>query len=501
MPTYNSYFVSNFDNDVLELFRNSKPYVFYHRNEKSYEIMESIYRKFLKGMEHGLFDMTEPYEVFKRATVGEYGYQEDAVTFAKKVDSVLLAFSQGMGKTLTSFKIITETERKRTLVVCGQSNLQEEWLKDAIKHKMTDIHNVQIIGNDSGCGNVKKIKWLEETEKKEGVYLTNIEALRDKRIVECINNNEYDCIIVDEVQAAKGWGAEQTKGLQELIRYEGQKRLALSGTPVLNDPLEYFSMLKFLGALIDTVKTTFEAYYGEWSFDLWGNRKCIGYRHLEDLCELIRPVFCYADKSELNLPPKKRKKINLTWNETDEWKNLSKVYKLPIRRLKAKGYNSKPQIRAMMQLISSTTPEKIDFIKNSKGRRLVFSIYTSVLEIYETELQKAGLKVLYYHSGLNMKGRLKVLKDWSENKIDVLLLSELAARFGLNLTEATSTMFVEPPTSLAILEQCEDRAHRIGQTEEVTSYLLCSTKLDEDALTNIEQKQESIDKLKEMLRS
>ena len=182
-------------------------------------------------------------------------------------------------------------------------------------------------------------------------------------------------------------------------------------------------------------------------------------------------------------------------------KNLSKVYKLPIRRLKAKGYNSKPQIRAMMQLISSTTPEKIDFIKNSKGRRLVFSIYTSVLEIYETELQKAGLKVLYYHSGLNMKGRLKVLKDWSENKIDVLLLSELAARFGLNLTEATSTMFVEPPTSLAILEQCEDRAHRIGQTEEVTSYLLCSTKLDEDALTNIEQKQESIDKLKEMLRS
>ena len=120
---------------------------------------------------------------------------------------------------------------------------------------------------------------------------------------------KYDCIVVDEVQSAKGWKAEQTQGLHELIRFPNQIRIALSGTPILNNPLEFFSFLKFYGLLDETARTTFEKYYGQWSFDYWGHYICTGYKNLEDLAELLRPVLCWADKAELKLIPKRRKRI------------------------------------------------------------------------------------------------------------------------------------------------------------------------------------------------
>ena len=78
-----------------------------------------------------------------------------------------------------------------------------------------------------------------------------------------------------------------------------------------------------------------------------------------------------------------------------------------------------------------------------------------------------------------MTERLSILQKWREGDYNVLLLSVMAARYGLNLTEATEVIFLEPPTSLAILEQAEDRAHRIGQEKPVVSYILSTTELDE----------------------
>ena len=59
---------------------------------------------------------------------------------------------------------------------------------------------------------------------------------------------------------------------------------------------------------------------------------------------------------------------------------------------------------------------------------------------------------------------------------------------------------MEPPSSLAILEQAEDRAHRIGQELPVTSYLLAGSEIDEDGLNNIETKQRDLDILMEEMK-
>lgn len=500
MPTLFSYFISNFSADTKDILDRNKPFAFYHKTLQQYELTREVLSKINEPVE-SFEDHTHTMAVFERNSKEPYGYQEDAVDFSFKSSSMLINFPQGMGKTLTALKIIDRHKFKRTLIVCGQSNLQEEWLKDADKHDMNRL-NIRIVGKDSDCGNAKKIRWLFDFKDTPGVDLINIEALRSVNIACALNDIYYDCIVVDEVQSAKGWSAQQTRGLNELFARAGQFRIALSGTPILNQPLEYFGVLKFLrvfntseGRAKDVAKTTFDRYYGDWGFDFWGHYECKGFKNLEELAELILPVLCYVDKSELGLPSKHRRKVNLAC-VSEELAMLEGIYAKSIKKVKSAGFANKPAVRARMLFLSGTLQSKIDFVLATKEHQLVFSQYTKVLEVYLDRLIAAGKRVLYYHGGLSMEERLAVLRDWSTGKADILLLSVMASRFGLNLTEACITTFVEPPTSLAILEQCEDRAWRIGQTRECQSNLLCGSALDERSLSNILKKQEAIEELK-----
>ncbi len=499
MPTLNSYFITGFSEELSEFLKEKRPYAVYHRKLKEYELTPEIFA----GLDLNYIpvkDETLPAIGFTRKSQAKYGYQDDAVEFARTTKDLLVNFEQGLGKSLTTMKIIDDQKFRKTLVVCGQGNLQEEWLKDARKHNYAEKLNMQIVGDDTGVGNPAKVKWILKNKDIAGVDLINIEALRNAKIVNAINEVGYECLVVDEVQSAKGWKAIQTEGLHEIKETEGQMRIALTGTPVLNNPLEYFSVLKFLRQLDQVARTTFEGYYGNWRFNFWGQYVCDGFRHLEELAELLYPIIAVAKKDELDLPKKTRRRIDLEW-DNEEYKYLQKVYKMSGAKMQREGFKSKPEVRARMQFLSSTAQPKIDYAIKESGKRrvLVFSRFTTVLEEYRKQLEQAGRKVLVYQGTLSMAERLEVLEKFRNEHYDVLLLSIMAARYGLNLVEATKAIFAEPPTSLAVLEQAEDRTHRIGQENEVDSDLLVASDLDIRALDNIESKQEDLDLLYELL--
>lgn len=498
-PVLNSVYLSNFNDMTEQILKESKPFTTYHRDTQEYEVVPELCQNIPQQPDE-VIDERVQYPVFQRRHEGKYGYQEDAVDFANVSDNVLLNFPQGMGKSLTTMKIILDQHFERVLVVCGQSNLQEEWLKDAVKHRLKESLAMEIIGGDTGAGNSKRVKWLQEKGNKPGVDLINIESLRNDVIVSALNQRKYQCVVVDEVQSAKGWKAAQTEGLHEIIRTPGQMRIALSGTPVLNSPLEFFSMLKYFGQLKDTARTTFEKYYGNWSFDFWGHYVCTGHRNLNDLNELMKPVVCAVDKAELGLPAKTRHVVRLDWVNRGQFNELKRVYKLSAARLKRAGYTSKPQVKAEMQYLSSTAdPKKAYVYETSLTQKvLVFSQYTTVLEEYRQHLENLGRKVLFYHGALSMNERLAVLDKWRTGEYDVLLLSIMAARYGLNLTEATNVIFLDVPPSLAVLEQAEDRSHRIGQNQEVHSHILVCSELDEQAWKNMNAKQSSLNELNDL---
>jgi superfamily II DNA or RNA helicase len=500
MPTRTSYYLTDFSEETLDELKKSAPFSYYHRALKKYEVTKQVLESLSEHVEV-VGDVSAPVVEFERKHKEKYGYQLDAVEFSKTHKSIMLNFAQGMGKSLTTMMILEQNKVERTLIICGQSNLQEEWLKDARKHNRAEELDMQIVGKGD-CSSAAKVKWIQQRGLSRGTDLINVEALRNDRILDALIARKYQCIVVDEVQTVKGWKALQTKGLQMLPREEGQMRIALSGTPVLNSPLEFFSVLRFLSLLDRTARTTFERYYGVWTFDFWGHYICTGYRNMPELAELLKPVICTADKSELGLPVKTRKLVRVELGEAKaEYDYLKKCYKMTIRRLNKEGFKSKAEVRAKMMFLSCTAEGKLSNVMElaKKGKTLVFSQYTTVLEKYRELLQKQGIRVGYYTGELSMVARLQVLNDWHEGKYDALLLSVNAARYGLNLTEANQVVFIEPPTSLLVLEQAEDRSHRIGQERPVSCYLLSATEIDESMLNAIKNKQNSIEQLKDEL--
>ena len=107
MPTLNSIYVTDYDEEIEDLFREKKPFTGINRKTKTYEITYDIYEKIAHKVDE-FADERVTYSVFERKSKEKYGYQEDAVEFARKTNNILINFPQGTGKTLTAMKIITD---------------------------------------------------------------------------------------------------------------------------------------------------------------------------------------------------------------------------------------------------------------------------------------------------------------------------------------------------------------------------------------------------------
>lgn len=508
MPSPYSIYVSNFGSKLLEVFKANR-YARYHKDSREYEITPELFES-IKGLEpviaHNSLPKEKLYTPFVYHNDYPYQYQDDAVEFMKTTDFALINFSQGLGKSRTTMMILESRGIKKALIITGVSNLQEEWLKDANKHRATDgrtyaeFLNMRIVADNPDAPVAKRLEYLKTAHKNEEAFtdLIGIESLRGTPIVSAINEIRYDAIVIDECQSAKEMSAEQSQGVHDIEYHEGQIRLALSGTPVLNDPLEYYSVLRFLKVIyyrskIDQCsRTAFNNYYGVWEQDFWGHRICKRYKNLEQLKQMLDPVLAYVPKSILGLPPKHRHIVELDVRNPEYEKKLE-LYSRGTRAAKRAGYKTIQALAAELQYITSTDESKKQFILDRISERpLVFSQYTRVLDNMKEYFESRGYEVLYYHGKLTMKLRLQVLEQWKSGKGDILLLSLSCSRYGLNLQETQTAIFLEPPTSPAILEQAEDRLHRIGQTKEVHSYILIAGESDESDWAIIKRKADAI---------
>ncbi|CAL9242169.1 unnamed protein product [Arabidopsis halleri] len=107
--------------------------------------------------------------------------------------------------------------------------------------------------------------------------------------------------------------------------------------------------------------------------------------------------------------------------------------------------------------------------KSGSGEKsIVFSQWTSFLDLLEIPLRRRGFEFLRFDGKLAQKGREKVLKEFNETKQKTILLMSLkAGGVGLNLTAASSVFLMDPWWNPAVEEQAIMRIHRIGQKRTV----------------------------------
>ncbi|XP_060189050.1 DNA repair protein RAD5B [Lycium barbarum] len=112
--------------------------------------------------------------------------------------------------------------------------------------------------------------------------------------------------------------------------------------------------------------------------------------------------------------------------------------------------------------------ECLESIRKTGEKSIVFSQWTSFLDLLEIPLKRKKIGYLRFDGKLVQKYRERVLKEFSEtNEKTILLMSLKAGGVGLNLTAASNVFLMDPWWNPAVEEQAIMRIHRIGQKKTV----------------------------------
>lgn len=482
---YDPYYV----NKIKEL-----PVRFWFPERKEWEIPTNIVYK-LKEFEQDIRELNQlPTSQLDYSNLSfktpSYDYQLDGVRYGIENKSWLLGDQQGLGKTKQMIDLAVwkkENEGiKHCLIVCGVNNLKYNWLEEIKKHSNEE-------GRILGFTKPGKEPSMEDrindikSEPEEFFWITNIESLRchkegrfyKSEVVDLLNDyikdNKISMIVVDEIHKAKNPTSLQGRGL---LKLKGCNKIGLSGTLLVNKPLDLFVPLTFIGAL-NANYYQFKNKYCE--VDMWGHP--IGYKNMNELKEMMSMHMLRRTKELLNLPEKIPVVEYLEMSKEEE-----KLYNEIVTATKQECDKIKnptqilPKLIRMRQVCCHTGLVSTKIVKSSKFERLkdileearangekvlVFSMFRELIELAVEEFKEFNpLHIWGSMNKLELEEQKHIFQDGED--FNVLFGQIDAAGTGHTLTRASIVVFLDLPWNRATMEQAEDRAHRIGTKKAVT---------------------------------
>ena len=136
--------------------------------------------------------------------------------------------------------------------------------------------------------------------------------------------------------------------------------------------------------------------------------------------------------------------------------------------------------------------ELIEEAMDGGHKMLVFSQFTSMLELIQADLDEKGIPYYLITGATPKKKRLDLVSAFNENDIPVFLISLKAGGTGLNLIGADVVIHYDPWWNAAAENQATDRAHRIGQKSKVSVYKLIVRDTIEEKIVKMQQEKQDL---------
>lgn len=144
------------------------------------------------------------------------------------------------------------------------------------------------------------------------------------------------------------------------------------------------------------------------------------------------------------------------------------------------------KIRHLLRILHRETP---------KHKTIVFSQFTTMLDLIEPHLKQSGISFVRYDGSMKPDDREKSLSSLRSNpKTRVLLCSLKCGSLGLNLTAASRVVIIEPFWNPFVEEQAIDRVHRLNQTVDVKVFRLTMRTSVEERIIELQEKKRELAK-------
>ena len=304
----------------------------------------------------------------------------------------------------------------------------------------------------------------------------------------------WDTVVLDEAQTIKN---PESQVAQVAFRLKADWRVTLSGTPVENRLEELWSQMHFLNRGLLGGRRDFQDRYAR---PVAEGEPSSAAR----LRERIRPFVLRRLKQDVapELPPRTEATLYCTLQESER-RVYDAVRAATLEEVVAKlreGGGVLAALEALLRLRQAAchpalvpgqtaeTSAKVERLKESldmvtaEGHKaLVFSQWTSFLDLIEPHLRASGIEFSRLDgSTLDRAGVVARFQD--PGGPPVLLISLKAGGTGLNLTAADHVFLMDPWWNPAVEDQAADRAHRIGQNRPVVVYRLVAEETVEERI-------------------
>jgi len=443
------------------------------------ESMDTFFQIFQKVP---IFEVEEQF--FDNLRIKPYIHQREGVDFFASRQYGAITDEMGLGKTKTFIDFVLYRKWKKILIVCPLSVIGS-WEREVSSN--IDMPVIKLVGD-------KKKRTDALLKAEDGFYIINYEGV--KSMSKLLINEKFDAIMCDESTKIKNIRADRSKAAYSVADTIPNRFIA-TGTPISNNLVDWLGQSRLLNrCLLGTYFTLFRERYCKMGGYM--DMKIIGYKNVQELKDLISLVSLRRTKKEcLDLPEKifEVRDVPMEPEQSAVYKELrddlmsevggevfsvsNALAKLTKLQEVSGGYIERTDIlsdddglktgenRVVRDLPCSKLNELLEISEEIDGQFIVWCRFTrEIQKIYKMFMDNGILSEMFYGK-TSMDERDRIVKDFQSGKFRVFIGQIDTGGLGITLTAASTVIFYSNTFELDKRLQAEDRAHRIGQKNNV----------------------------------
>lgn len=509
------------------------PTFYYHKKDNVWEFpicylgrlldsltfLDEIQLRLLDTPESGQFRSTKQYDLAPLSETEKisfkmkpFDHQLEAINFGLDKEKWLLLDSMGLGKT-NSIIWLAETLKRRGVIdhcfiICGVNSLKQNWKKEIAKFSTESAivlgEHIARTGNISYKSIEKRAQQLKDPID-EFFVITNLESLRDDRIIEAFkkSSNKFGMIAFDEAHKAATKTSQQGTNL---LKLEAPFKVAATGTLITNNPLSAYVPLSWTEN-DQSILTTYKSQYC--NFGGIKNSQIIGFKNLEVLQEEIQSCSLRRtlDQVRSDMPPKT---VTIEVLEPDDsqrkfYEAIKEGVKEEADKIELKSANLlalTTRLRQATACPSLLTTQKVSSCKVDRCVELIQELTSQgekvvVLSVFKETLNDLATKLGQFRFSINT-GDIpdgvvaKNVERFQEDPNEQVFIGTWGkVGTGWTLNAASYLICIDTPYTAAMFDQGTDRIWRVNNTRPAfITVLICNETIDGRVQEIIETKKE-----------
>lgn len=470
-----------------------------------------------------------------------YDYQKETIKFCLDNPESLIVLSCGAGKTIIAIGVFGEALARKKIkgpgMIVVKASIKYQWeseVKKFSEFKTTVIRSFS---------DLKKNREAFEEQFNSGadLFILNYEALRDTDIRSHMHKLSPDFVVLDEAHYIKDDTTKRAKAACEFS--DATYKICSTATPVQKNPLDLFSLFKFISPTLFPKKGEFGNRYVKWTSFGGYIRRPIGSRNEAELNHKISPYMFIKSKEEISsqlpklmvlqrycrLTEKQQKSNDTLLSILADLRDEEKSISIKLNRIGAKTSDELKQCEAKIMmyqtfaqelcddeelLIRSDSEHAMDFVTGDASAKTslaidlikeiiesgekvaIFSRYARYQEILTERIRKEselkGVKLAYVNGKISDKKRYTEVYEKFRDDEDykVLLMSDAGAE-GISLSWCKYVIELDLANSYAIQTQRHGRIERADSVHDTVYVyqLLCENSYDDIAQKIVNKKE------------